>query len=45
MEFDQVIDLLTALGDFGALLDGAGTLFTGLNDFSGSVDWASKAAG
>ncbi|MDH6679138.1 hypothetical protein M2284_003354 [Rhodococcus sp. LBL1] len=41
MDFDQIISLLTALGDFGNLLTGVGDALNGIVAFGGSV---SKAA-
>ncbi|MGW0045407.1 hypothetical protein [Rhodococcus sp. NPDC003348] len=37
MDFDQIIELLSALGDFGDLLSGAGDLLSGVVEFGGSV--------
>lgn len=37
MDLDQIIGLLTALGDFGNLLGGAGDLLGGVVEFGGSV--------
>ncbi|GAA4485629.1 hypothetical protein GCM10023094_40750 [Rhodococcus olei] len=37
MDLDQIIGLLTALGDFGNLLSGAGDLLSGVVEFGGSV--------
>ncbi|WP_430333123.1 hypothetical protein [Rhodococcus sp. ACT016] len=37
MDIDQIVSLLTALGDFGNLLSGAGDLLSGLVEFGGSV--------
>ncbi|WP_277750156.1 hypothetical protein [Prescottella agglutinans] len=42
MDFDQIIALLTALGDFGDLLSGVGDALNGIVAFGGSV---SKVAG
>lgn len=37
MDISQVIDLLTELGEYGALLGGIGDALTGAADFAGSV--------
>ncbi|CRK52267.1 hypothetical protein RHCRD62_40154 [Rhodococcus sp. RD6.2] len=38
MDFDQAIELLTALGDFGNLLTGVGDALVGVVEFGGSVE-------
>ncbi|MFF0814993.1 hypothetical protein ACFYVR_07540 [Rhodococcus sp. NPDC003318] len=38
MDIDQIIGLLTALGDFGNLLSGAGDFLSGIVSFGGSVE-------
>ncbi|MGW4479524.1 hypothetical protein [Rhodococcus triatomae] len=38
MDFDQAIELLTALGDFGNLLTGVGDALSGIVEFGGSVE-------
>ncbi|SDE28667.1 hypothetical protein [Rhodococcus tukisamuensis] len=40
MEFDQFISLLSALGDFGALLSGAGDVMSGSASLAGSAGGA-----
>lgn len=44
MDFDQIVSLLTALGDFGNLLSGAGDILNGLVAFGGSVSQAAAAS-
>ncbi|MFC4602110.1 hypothetical protein [Rhodococcus kronopolitis] len=40
MEFDQFISLLSALGDFGALLSGAGDVMSGSASLTDSIGGA-----
>ncbi|WP_430331520.1 hypothetical protein [Rhodococcus sp. ACT016] len=37
MDLDQIIALLSALGDFGNLLSGIGAALSGVVEFGGSV--------
>lgn len=37
MDIDQIIEVLTTLGDYGTLLSGIGDALSGFVDFVGSV--------